>query len=213
MKANIRPLFEVNHPRLYAKGQIIIHEGDDLDRLYYVESGFVKMYSIREDGESQILTIYGPDEAFPLSALFDPDAKTASHYFEAVGELQLLYQSRSVLHEKINKNVQSLRVYIQYVVRNSRELTLRLEMLETKNARDKVARILPYLLSKCGRELKSGSWEIALRLTHADIAEMVGITRETASIQIKALEKEGVLSQKGNRWLINRKLLQERYKV
>lgn len=211
MKANIKPLFNSKDLRQYGKGQVVIHEGDELDRVYYIQNGFVKMYNIREDGEVQLLTIYGPDEAFPLSILFDAEAKQSSYYFEAMSDVDLLFQNREALAAKVSDNNNALHVYIEYSRRNSKELTQRLEMLELKSAKQKVALVLPYLMEKCGDDTKNGQCQLLLRLTHADIAEMVGITRETASIQIKELEKEKVLNQTRGTWIINTKLLNDKY--
>lgn len=67
---------------------------------------------------------------------------------------------------------------------------------------------MQYLISVCSKETGPDKFTVEFKITHQDIAALAGITRETASIQIKLLEEEGAISQKrGKRLIINRKLL------
>ena len=61
-----------------------------------------------------------------------------------------------------------------------------------------------YIMGKrFGRRTADGKYLVEIKLTHQDIASLSGISRETASIAIKKLERDGVITQKRGHLLVN----------
>lgn len=77
----------------------------------------------------------------------------------------------------------------------------RLEYAVFGNACQKVASIILVLNEAFGEKVGRGS-VIQVPLTHRDIASIVGITRETVSIEIKKLERKGIVSYQGRHLVI-----------
>ena len=75
-------------------------------------------------------------------------------------------------------------------------LLKRMEYLVFGNAYAKVASIITICAERFGRREK-GKVIIEVPLTHSDLASMVGVTRETASIEIKKIEKKGLIGHQG----------------
>jgi len=82
-----------------------------------------------------------------------------------------------------------------------------LEVMKNKKAIDKVGMLLPYLVSKSGKKIKPDVYELQLKLSHQEIADISGVTRETTTTLIKELEKDGIIDQRHGKWLINIKAL------
>jgi CRP-like cAMP-binding protein len=52
-------------------------------------------------------------------------------------------------------------------------------------------------------------FELQLKLSHQEIADLSGVTRETMTTLVKELETEGIIDQKKGHWLINTKKLEK----
>jgi CRP-like cAMP-binding protein len=75
--------------------------------------------------------------------------------------------------------------------------------MKKKKAIYNVAMLLPYLVSKAGHKIKPGVYELDLKLSHQEIADLSGVTRETTTTLVKQLEKEKIIDQKRGAWVIN----------
>ena len=77
----------------------------------------------------------------------------------------------------------------------------RMNYLVFGNAYNKVASIISICAQRFG-DLERAGIVIGVPLTHKDIANLIGVARETVSIEIKKLEKEGILSFKGKHIIV-----------
>ncbi|MBI4100756.1 Crp/Fnr family transcriptional regulator [Candidatus Microgenomates bacterium] len=85
----------------------------------------------------------------------------------------------------------------------------RMEYLVFGNAHQKVASILAICAQRFGRQ-EGGKTKISVPLTHKDIAALIGFTRETVSLEMKKLEKKGIISRRGQLILVkNSKKLED----
>lgn len=80
-------------------------------------------------------------------------------------------------------------------------LLRRMEYLVFGNAYNKVASIISICAERFGSVGKDGI-EIGVPLTHKDIANLIGVARETASIEIKKLEEEGAIGYLGRHIIV-----------
>jgi CRP-like cAMP-binding protein len=97
--------------------------------------------------------------------------------------------------------------YMNYMAASNEAIMTQLEVMKNKKAIDKVAMLLPYLISKAGKKIKPDVYQMQLKLSHQEIADLSGVTRETTTTLIKELEKEGVIDQRKGKWQINTKNL------
>jgi len=74
--------------------------------------------------------------------------------------------------------------------------------MKNKKAINKVAMLLPYLVAKCGEQIAPHKYRLALKLSHQEIADLSGVTRETTTTLIKQLKKDGTLEQKRSGWIV-----------
>ena len=85
----------------------------------------------------------------------------------------------------------------------------RMEHLIFSNAYTKVATTLLMCAKRLGEE-NGDEIIVKVPLTHKDIATMIGITRETTSLEMKKLERKGYITRNGKYLIIkNYKLLEE----
>jgi CRP-like cAMP-binding protein len=183
----------------YRKRDLIFHAEDMSLDIFYIKSGYLRVYRISEQGEELTLTILKPGDFFPLT--YGMQGTTIPYYLEAITALELWKapQERFIAFIKANPDV-LYDLTSQIMVRFDGVLT-RIEYLIFSNAYIKVATTLLICAKKFG-EYNGRDIVVQVPLTHRDISTFVGITRETTSLEIKKLEKKGYLGKKGRLFVI-----------
>jgi CRP-like cAMP-binding protein len=190
-------LFSESVLRKHTKGQIILYPGDSLTQVYYVRQGYVKMYSINDQGEERILMIFQPHSAFPIiSHMPSSQPYELTYYYQAMTNTELHEMSREEFGKLLKTHDKVAPVVLEYVTTLAGELVRRLGIIENKDARNKVMSVLEYLIKTCCKQIGQDTYKVAFRVTHQDIASLAGLARETASAQLKQLEKDGIINQK-----------------
>lgn len=184
--------------RKFRKGQILIYEGDIIRNIYYIESGYVKVSNILHNGSQRTIIIYKPGEAFPLTSFLSGEG-VARFFYECMTDVEVRSRPQADFQKLIKGNLQVGEELIVYTNKMSEQYVERIETLSAQSARSKVVSLLGYLAKKTGVS-SNGKIKINVPLTTQDIADMCSLTRETASLQLIKLKKEGLLS--GRRFLI-----------
>jgi CRP/FNR family transcriptional regulator len=190
----LNPFFAQYKPLNYKKGQVILRPEDKIEYIYFIEKGYVKFYYLSADGKELTFLIYKPGYLFPILFTFLGDT-TTRYYFEAYTPLTLRRAPRETFTELISTNTYLMFSLSQEVVRRWQELLNRMELLKLGSASQNVAYIIDLCAERFG--IKNGrAVTIDLPLAHKDIASMVGLTRETVSLEMKKLEQLGLIKYK-----------------
>lgn len=186
--------FFAQHKKLhYKKGEVILRAGDYPRGVCYLDTGFVRQYSISPNGDELTLIIFKPGDFFPIIWAFHNTRY--SYYLETATPVELYSAPREDFLEFVRENnIEFLKMTQNILVRMGAIMT-RMEHLVFGNAYDKVASILLLCADRFGVETKEGI-ELPDFLTHKQIADLIGLSRETASVEIKNLERDGLISQK-----------------
>ncbi len=194
-------------PRKYGKTSIIVYQGEILRDAFLVKEGVVKVYQIGKSGEIHIIKFCTVGDIFPVAWIIG-DASPAIYYYEAFTDVILETISHEQWDEALKKP-STKEAYTKYILNKYQSSLIRIAALEQPKARDKILYTLFYLCMQHSREIMPGVWRLDLRLKHQDIAELVGLTRETTAIELHNLQKEKVLSYQNQRYLIKREKLLE----
>lgn len=178
----------------YRKKDLLVHPNDFFSTIFYIKKGYVRVYRISEQGEELTLTILKPKDFFPFH--YGLGKLSSQYYLQAITSLEVWRapQERFQLFVKSNPEI-FYELTTQILVRFDGVLS-RMECLVFSSARVKVATILLACAKRFGME-QDGDRIIQVPLTHHDIATLVGITRETTSLEMKKLENEGFVARKG----------------
>ncbi len=190
------------YPKRYLrKNEILIEPDSKVDYIYFLNYGLVKSYAINSDGNEFIINILKPTTFFPITpALIQQNNR---YYFETI--------TPSIVHKAPTEKVltfleENNEVLMDLTKRLSSGLEgtlVRIQYLTRSDASTKVSSSLILLLKRFGESYKNNYVKINIPLTHQDIANLAGISRETASIELKKLEREGIISRKGKYTTIN----------
>lgn len=175
---------------VFRKGDIIISAGEELQSIYYLQSGSVKMVGVSEEGEEIVLHVFRPPAYFPI--MFSLSNTSNSYSFIAFEDVKA---RKAPISDVLSFIKSEPDVLLDLTTRFSSALTgllVRIEGMVFQSAQLKIVSLFVYLSEKFGEDSDKGVC-ISLQLTHEDIAAWVGMRRETVSRQIEKLEKEGLL--------------------
>ncbi len=185
--------------RTYPANSILINEGDNTDSLYVILEGEVKVYASDETGKEVILNILGPGEYFGELSLVDDQPRSAS--VMTLSPIKTMIISKSEFKRCLAENPELSFNLIRSLTKQVRALTDSVKNLALMDVYGRVAHTLLDLATDV-----DGKHVIQQKLTHQDIANMVGASREMVSRILKDLTTGGYISVDKKHITINEKL-------
>lgn len=192
--ANLEQFFQSSRVSSYKRRTLIFQPNDLATTVFYIKSGYVRVYRISEDGEELTLTILKPKDFFPLSYGMNKTAN--SYYLEAITPLEVWKAPQDQFVDFIKAQPDIMYELTTRILIRFDSLVSRMENLLFSNAHIKIAATLLMCAKGFGEDF-NGDTRVNIPLTHRDIATFVGITRETTSLEMKKLEKQGLLKKSG----------------
>lgn len=184
---SIRNFIRKYPAKSYKKGETILLKDEKPAQIYIIESGFVKTYSITKNGDERLVSIDRRGDDFPIGYAMGLIEKS-EYFYEAFSKCTIRLVPRddyiAYLHEdKDRMYKQQVRLTILLLATLSR-----VHALEQPNAREKIAHTLLYMADKLGVMLRPNKSRLKIDVTQQEIANSLGLTRETANIELKKLE-------------------------
>ena len=195
-------------PRRYPSKQILIYAGDNVNQLHYISKGFIKIYSITDEGDERILLILKPQDMFPL--LRDPEKTEhlSLYFYSSMTNVETYNANLAEIMDDLKDNPRETWELLRYISEFSNTLGKRLSQLESKKASEKLSNLFSYLIQICGTPTKLNAYVLSLKITQQEIANLVGLTRETVSKEMKKLENENKVAYHEGRLIVSAKYLE-----
>jgi CRP/FNR family cyclic AMP-dependent transcriptional regulator len=191
----------------YRKGTTIFHKDQSGDALYIIESGRVRIFLPAEGGEELTLPPLGPGEVFGDMALLDGRPRSASA--DAFEDTVAYTLARDEFQRHLSATPRLASAVIELLSTRLRHLMEYMETLAFFDVHARIAKMLLELADRYGTH-KNGI-EIDMDLTQAELARMVGATRERVNRALASFRTQGVLELRGKRIVIlDAKRLSER---
>lgn len=185
--------------RRYGKGQFIFQEGDPGLCLYLVESGKVKITSFSSEGKGLVLNLFGPGDFFGELALLDGEPRSADAVAQEPCQLLLLQRDDFMRFLETRPHV-AIKL-LATVSSRLRHTTQQAENMVFFDLPARLARVL-LELAEAERTSAEGEWVITSRPTQAELAEMVGATRESVNKWLGVYEEQGLIRRERNQLVI-----------
>src|SRR4030042_2979482 len=183
----------------YKAKEIVIHMSDEPSGVYYVKDGFVKMNTILLNGSELTLNIFRPGSFFPMAwALTD---SPNNYLYQTMTKVSLYKAPKKEILDFLKSNSDVLFDLTKRVFSGLDGLMTNITYLVFGSAQNRVVSALLLCSRRFGKREK-GMVVINIHLTHQDIANIAGLTRETTSIEIGKLKKENIISQSGGEIVI-----------
>ena len=185
--------------RSYPANTILINEGDDSSSLYVIIEGEVKVFVNDEHGKEAILSIMGEGEYFGELALIDDSPRSAS--VMTIKPTKVMIITKADFKRCLKDYPELAFNLIRAMSKQIRALTDSVKNLSLMDVYGRVAHTLLDLADD-----RDGKQVIDQRLTHQDIANMVGASREMVSRILKDLSTGGYITVDKKTITINEKL-------
>jgi CRP/FNR family transcriptional regulator, cyclic AMP receptor protein len=176
--------------RTFKRREIIYFPTEPGQSVLLVARGRVKLKDISPDGKETILAFIDEGEIFGELAIVDVASR--NEFAEAVEDSQILAFARSAILGLMERRADVAMHITKLVGLRRRRLENRLRNILFRSNRERVAHILLELVDSHGQRRNDG-WEIEMRLTHQDLASLIGATRETVTIVLGQLQADRMI--------------------
>jgi CRP/FNR family cyclic AMP-dependent transcriptional regulator len=184
--------------RSFRKDVLIIQEGDLGDTLYILLAGRVKVFASGENDREVVIDTHGPGEYVGEMAL-DGGPRSASVI--TLEPTVCAVVTRVTIRDHIARHPEFAFELLARVIRRARRATANVKNLALLDVYGRVRHLFDELAVE-----RDGVRSIPERLTHQEIAERVGSSREMISRLLKDLERGGYLSSEGRVITLRKKL-------
>ncbi len=187
----------------FSKDNIIVYQGEVPDALYAIRTGYVKIYDLSVDGSEQLLGLAGKYDFIPSEVLFSN--LTASQFFYgAFMPVEVYAIDKRQFMERLKGDNDALYAVVQSVTEKYHSLLRHLAAVQKPKAREKIIHVLQFLATQFTIKQQPGVLpSMAMPFTQQDIANLVGVTRETAAHELKLLKNEGYITYSKNSFYIS----------
>ena len=184
---------EVAVPRSFAASEVIFREGDDSDTCYVVRSGHACAIRQHSDGRTLTLARFGPGDIFGELAMFDDERRSAT--VEAIDELSTVAIPGSAMRGLLRSHPEIAVKLVIALGRRLRAANERLTRQSFQTVQSRVAAVLDQLVEQARAEGEAGRNDVLVTATQAELAQLAGSSRESASRFLAVLERAGVITQ------------------
>ena len=177
--------------RRFRRGEVIFHVGDPGDALFVIVSGEVKISLPSETGDEAILATLRPGDVFGELALLDGAPRSASA--SALTPTETVILPRDRFRELIATEAGVRDALLASIAGELRRLTTHVEELHFLDITGRLASQLVRLAQDGGTPLADGSLRLRTNLTQADLAAMVGCTRQSVNKLMGQFTDDGLI--------------------
>jgi len=185
--------------RAYPKNTIQISKGDKSDQLFVVLKGKLKVAITDASGKEIIMSFLGAGDYFGEMAMIDGESRSATIMTTQASEVLTI--SRDDFHRTLLSSPDLMFELLKVLARKVRIATDKLESLAFEDVYGRLVKLLIQLARP-----HDGVWIVEESLTHQEIANMIGSSREMVTRILKALTSGGYISVDRKRITIKKKL-------
>jgi CRP/FNR family transcriptional regulator len=223
-RADLTYVAELAIARHFEAGQVIFREGDASDTCYMVRRGHARALREHPDGRSIALAHFGPGDIFGELAMFDDERRSAT--VQTLDEVDALAVAGADMRRLLVRHPDIAVKLVTNMGRRLRAANERIARQSFQTVQSRVAFVLETLVEQArnegtaassgtgtaassgtGTAASSGTGtadgEVLVRITQADIAQLAGSSRESASRFLAVLERAGVVTQGRGRLVIH----------
>jgi len=176
--------------RKFPKGSSIYLPADAADSALLLADGRVRLCSNTSDGKQSILAFIEAGELFGELALIEKGER--EERAEAVTNATVLLIPGDLLRSMMESSASLTLGVTKLIGMRRKRIERRLKSLLFHNNRDRLTHLLTELIEQYGNATTAGV-ELSVRLSHQDMASVIGATRETVTTLLGEMQSEGLL--------------------
>lgn len=185
----------------FTKGQTILSQDEVPTAAYFIKKGVIKTYNLTAEGEEKPISFDVRGEIFPVGWVFGK-LQRCQYFYSAFTDCEVYVFPREHYMAYIKSQPETLYATLDFMLNRYLNYQMRVNALEQSKASSKVLYTIHFLSLRFGIDLKTDLVRIPLPLTQQDLANFMGLTRETTSMELKKLQKQGVISYRNQKYTV-----------
>jgi CRP-like cAMP-binding protein len=191
--------------RRFEPGEVVFKEGDQGSTCYIVRSGRARAIREHPDGRSITLAHFGPGDIFGEMAMLDGERRSAT--VETTEGTEAIAILSTDMHRLLREYPDISVKLIASLGQRLRDTNERLARQSFQTVQSRVAAALSQLVAAAGQ----GEGDVVITATQAELAQLAGSSRESASRFLAVLERAGIITQGRGRLTVHDQTALERY--
>jgi CRP/FNR family cyclic AMP-dependent transcriptional regulator len=176
---------------IYPNKSLVFDQGDPTRVVFLIKRGKIRITRLTPDGKEVTVAVLGAGDMFGEETLFDEQPRTT--HAVCLEESLLCTAKADDLFALLSRNP-TLALNVAKILSDRLvDASAAMEDLAYAKISDRILHLLERLAAEHGVETDRGT-VIDVRLTHADIASLIGSTRETVSLEMSNLVKAGAIA-------------------
>lgn len=176
--------------RTFRRGEMIYFPTEPGQSVLLLAEGRVKIKFLAADGRETILAFIDEGEVFGELAILDD--RPRNEYAEAVTDSLVLAIPRDDMLWLMGHRAEVALSITKLLGFRRRRIENRLRNVLFRSTHERMAALLLELIESHGQK-RGETWEICLRLSHQDLASLIGATRETVTLTLGRMQKEKLI--------------------
>lgn len=177
----------------YKKGQVVLEPNGSFGGIYFVKSGYLRVYDVNKEGKESGIQLFKP--LYYLSLISSRTGTKNRHCIEAMTPVEAWLAPKEEYEKFMEKNQGLEKEVDNAFLEKFLDMTSYMAQLISGDAYSKVASLIYSLAGEFG-VVKGKTITVKFKITHKLIATLTGLTRETVTLQMLKLEKDGLIDNK-----------------
>lgn len=182
------------------EGQTLFLEGDEAGGFYIVKSGGLKATRLSSEGGEQLLAVFSKGDAIGEMGMFDDEPRSAS--ITALRKSELIHWPKAGFFRFADECPELYRHLLGVLSHRLRETNDSLAARDFLPLAGQLAQVMLRLREGFGEAMADETTRIAHRLTQAELASMIGASRENVSRVINAWKRQGILGREEGYYVV-----------
>lgn len=189
-EAQLQTIEQRSRIRKFPKGSSVYLPADVADSAFLLADGRVRLCSTTPEGKQSILAFIEPGELFGELSLIEVAER--EERAEAVTNSTIVLIPGDILRSMMEQSAQLAIGVTKLIGLRCKRVERRLRSLLFRNNRDRLTHLLTELAEQYGNPTREGV-ELGIRLSHQDLASIIGATRETVTTLLGEMQSEKLL--------------------
>jgi len=185
----------------YSTGEFLHEAGEPMSAVTFISRGRVKVYRVSRDGKQQTIVLLGAGDAFGEIGIVDLRAQDL--YVEALEETSVCRTGRDAFLKLASRDPALAIRLAEAMGEKLQEARERIADFAFRDVRGRVAHLILTLLERERRVSgDAGLDRIVPGLTHRELADIIGTRRESVTLALNAMERDGRIKVEGGHIVI-----------
>jgi len=196
---DLQALFSLGKTQHHPKGDFIFHAGSAGSHVYFLRRGRVKIYQLSPVGREVILWFCFMGEMFGLAEVSRGEERVVNA--QACEDSETLCIPKEQFHAFLESHPKIALLIMHVLSCRLRVLGEVLVNLASDDVNTRLAKLILRLGARYGKRVGT-EIHLDIHLTHQEMADMIGATRQTVTSALGRLKRQGILSMGNRRILI-----------